>query len=304
MPHNSRAHPIARSNDDKPRSAPITDHCPAPAAVLAQDTAPQFSRLVQLKSGTDAPCVFIAAGIGGDVMDLSVLVKSMSCCCTIYGFDTKEINETASLPNTIDGIANDYIESLHIVQSRGPYYLVGYSFGGLIMMEVARCLLAAGEVIALLVFLDTYPHQRFLPLKFWFAGVRRIANKHALVLMRLPAREVISYLWLRLRRFVEQIRARYLDASQERSAGGDRETLAFLRYRPRYYPGKIIFLGAEIPTGFVPADPIAIWSNLAESLEVHTIPGDHIGMTTTHTESLATELSLCIRRALIVSDRK
>jgi hypothetical protein len=59
------------------------------------------------------------------------------------------------------------------------------------------------------------------------------------------------------------------------------------RYQPRFYPGEIRFVRAEISTGF-PADAAAVWAPLARKIEVSTVPGDHLGIIATHYENLAT----------------
>jgi len=45
------------------------------------------------------------------------------------------------------------------VQPHGPYHLAGHSFGGLVALEMAHQLRAAGEQVALLAILDSYPPQ-------------------------------------------------------------------------------------------------------------------------------------------------
>jgi hypothetical protein len=65
---------------------------------------------------------------------------------------------------------------------------------------------------------------------------------------------------------------------------------ALSRYRPRFYKGTIKFVRAEVATDY-PDDPTAIWSNLAESFQVETVPGDHLGILGTHFESLALVVS-------------
>jgi thioesterase domain-containing protein len=42
-------------------------------------------------------------------------------------------------------------------QPLGPYILIGYSFGGLIALEMAQRLTEEGKQVALLTFVDTYP---------------------------------------------------------------------------------------------------------------------------------------------------
>jgi thioesterase domain-containing protein len=74
------------------------------------------------------------------------------------------------------------------------------------------------------------------------------------------------------------------------------DRLALERYRPRFYPGKINFVRAEIVTDF-PANPAAVWSGLARRFEVESVPGDHLGIMTTNFEALASVLSRYLGRA-------
>jgi hypothetical protein len=69
------------------------------------------------------------------------------------------------------------------------------------------------------------------------------------------------------------------------------------RYQPRFYPGRIRFVRAAIPTDF-PADPSAVWGHLAGKFEVETVPGDHLGIMTTHYEQLAGAISRYAEEAL------
>ena len=71
---------------------------------------------------------------------------------------------------------------------------------------------------------------------------------------------------------------------------------ALKRYRPHYYSGKIKFVRAEISSDF-PDDPVAVWANLAAEFEVETVPGDHLGILTTHFESLGSVLSRYLQEA-------
>ena len=72
---------------------------------------------------------------------------------------------------------------------------------------------------------------------------------------------------------------------------------ALTRYRPRFYAGKIRFVRAAIPTDF-PADPAAVWGHLANEFEVETVPGDHLGIMSTHHEKLAAAVSRYVQEAL------
>jgi hypothetical protein len=71
---------------------------------------------------------------------------------------------------------------------------------------------------------------------------------------------------------------------------------ALRRYKPRFYPGKIKFVRAQILTDF-PADPVGVWAGLAQEFGVETVPGDHLGMIGTYPESLGAVMSDHLRNA-------
>jgi hypothetical protein len=77
----------------------------------------------------------------------------------------------------------------------------------------------------------------------------------------------------------------------------DAAYLALTRYQPKFYRGKIRFVRAEVTTEF-PDDPVAVWGKLAEEFEVETVPGDHLGIMTTHFDSLASVISRFVKEAL------
>lgn len=72
--------------------------------------------------------------------------------------------------------------------------------------------------------------------------------------------------------------------------------VALRHYRPRFYPGRLKFVKAEISTYF-PDNPTPVWAHLAEEFEVETMPGDHMGMLTTHCEDLGALLSRYLSEA-------
>jgi pimeloyl-ACP methyl ester carboxylesterase len=56
-------------------------------------------------------------------------------------------------------MATRYLRVLRKVQPSGPYFLGGYSMGGIVAYEMARRLLAEGDKVGLLALLDTYSGQ-------------------------------------------------------------------------------------------------------------------------------------------------
>ena len=77
----------------------------------------------------------------------------------------------------------------------------------------------------------------------------------------------------------------------------DRNYGAFRRYRPRFYPGKIKFVRAEV-SSFQPSNPIDVWGNLVGEMEVEEVPGDHLEIVDRHYQSLSPVLSRYLEGAL------
>jgi len=248
------------------------------AALLEQPAVPRVPPLVQLKGGSGAPPVFIAHGLGGSAMDFFQIVKHIRTPHAIHGLQAKGIDGVDEPLDRIEDMARYSLAAIKQLQPHGPYYLVGFSLGGLVTMEMAQQLIANGEKVGLLAMLDSYPHVSQLSM-----GQR--------------ARLSIRQTWRRLAARLEWlgVKAPYQTVVEVPSTPSvqrfrDASFLALERYQPRFYPGKISFARAAIATDF-PADPAAVWSHLALRFELQTVPGDHVGIMTTHFESLASVIS-------------
>jgi thioesterase domain-containing protein/acyl carrier protein len=254
------------------------------AALLEQPTTPRVPPLVQLKSGSGQPPVFIAHGLGGSVMDFYQIVKHIQTPHAIHGMQAKGIDGVEEPFDRIEDMARYSLDAVRQLQPHGPYLLIGFSLGGLVTLEMAQQLIAEGETIGLLAMLDSYPHvsrltrgqrARLSTRQTW----RRVARKLQWLGVSPPYQTTVE-----------------VSPSPALQHFRDISYLALERYQPRFYPGKINFVRAAIPTDF-PADPVAVWSNLAQELELNTVPGDHLGIMTTHFESLASVISGYLREA-------
>ena len=273
------------------------------AAVLEQPAAPRFPPLIQLKAGTEGPPIFIAHGMGGNVMDFFQIVKHIRTEHPIYGMQARGIEGLDEPLARIEDMAQFFLDPIRGVQPHGPYLLIGYSLGGLVALEIAQRLSDAGEKVGLLVMLESYPHKRYLSAGKRLRLIARRAKRHAAILIGLPWRDALSYVVHPAERLVYIPRTR-ANARDQQPNGiwftpavlrmRDRAYLALRRYRPRYYPGKIKFVKAETVSDF-PDDPAAVWAKLAEEFEIETLPGDHLGIINTHYERLAEALSRYLR---------
>jgi thioesterase domain-containing protein len=206
----------------------------------------------------------------------------------------------------IEDLAEYHIDAIREVQPHGPYFLIGYSLGGLVVLEMAQRLTEAGEKIALLVLLETYPHARYLSTIERARLATRITRNRASTVRRLPIRDALSYLIRPSTRGLSAARTSNANSADKVSAGvfvtptmqhaRDNAYTALTRYRPRFYSGAIKFVRAETVTDF-PEEPAVVWSGLAGRFQVETVPGDHLGILGTHFETLASVISRYIQEA-------
>ncbi|NUQ61200.1 MAG: SDR family NAD(P)-dependent oxidoreductase [Pirellulales bacterium] len=126
----------------------------AEAASSARAAASDWTPLVLLQRGGDMPPLFCVHPIGGDIRCYVDLARSLSGDRPVYALRGRGIEGTLDPHGSVDELAGDFLGSIREIQPRGPYYLAGWSTGGIYAYEMARRLHARGELGGL-VFLDT-----------------------------------------------------------------------------------------------------------------------------------------------------
>lgn len=262
----------------------------AQAALLQQRSTPELSPLIMLKSGERDSSLFIAPGLGGGPAEFFQLVKYVRTTKTVFGLQPRGIEGFDRPCESIEDMAEFYLNAILKYQPRGPYYLAGYSLGGLVALEMARTLKAKGQDIGLLLMMDSYPDIQFLSRRQRFGlsvqrmiqrGLNFVRPKGTRIrLGGLPSQDAIST-------FAPAF-DRVRDAAFK----------ALRQYKPRFYSGAVKFIRAAEVTEF-PANPSAAWSGLLGKIEVETAPGDHLAMLTNHYESLASLLNRYLEEAAV-----
>jgi acetoacetyl-CoA synthetase len=286
------------------------------ARVLEQPTLPRFSPFVLMKAGDKMPPVIIVHGLAGSVQFFE-LARHMDIPNPIYGIQAKGVDGMEEPLDCVEDMAAFYLESIKEFQPHGPYMLIGYSFGGLVALEMAQGMHEAGESIALLALVDAYYHQSNLAWGQYLRLIARRGRRHISELRKRSTRSAISYLVRgfehRLQVLVGWVKRRLgisgKDKGGDPPAGGSRLSFAqtiprvkekayeaFGRYEPRAYPGKIEFVKGQDDLYF-PADPAAVWAQLAAEFEFETVPGGHLDMVTGDFLSLAAVLTRLVNEA-------
>jgi thioesterase domain-containing protein/acyl carrier protein len=124
--------------------------------------------LVPLVSQGDGHPLYLVHPAGGNVMCYADLARALCNGQPIYGLQAIGIDGNESPLRSVEAMAERYLLELRDAQPQGPYFLAGWSFGGLVAYEMAHRLRCAGEAVALLALLDasasprgTYPVDDF-----------------------------------------------------------------------------------------------------------------------------------------------
>ncbi|HTD87909.1 MAG TPA: alpha/beta fold hydrolase, partial [Candidatus Binatia bacterium] len=200
---------------------------------------------------------------------------------------------------TVEEMAVRYAKDLCAFQSKGPYYLGGYCFGGYVAYEMARYLENQGEQVGLLLLIDSAaPNSDYERVPWWrpaFYPRFTLNSTHWLVdFFALGARERRDFVqrkWGAVKRKARTLFANgsqpdvgfileeYIDTTQfpEHELELWRMHLtAGATYVPKPYGGRVTLLRTRGQPFFCSFDPQYGWGNLAlAGLEVRIVPGAH-----------------------------
>ncbi|PEY73224.1 non-ribosomal peptide synthetase [Bacillus thuringiensis] len=122
---------------------------------LDMDNLNKSRTLIPLKTEGSRPPFFCMHPGTGDVICYVHLVRALHPDQPFYGLQAPGFEDEQVPLSRIPKMASLYIKSIQEVQPKGPYYLGGWSFGGLVAYEVGRQLQELGEEVAFIGMFDT-----------------------------------------------------------------------------------------------------------------------------------------------------
>jgi thioesterase domain-containing protein/acyl carrier protein len=254
------------------------------------------SPIVPMETSGSKPALFLIHGVGGKVVVFENLAKGFSSDQPIYAIQSQA--QTGPALRRVEDIAAYYIREMRRHQPEGPYSFIGYSFGGIVALEIAQQLHAMGEQVGLVGLLDTwhpgYSMGWLLRAKRWTQYVRKTFTgpykvRYLRSLLRQKYWQIRYLLHIASRKNVPQSFARVLDAN----------SLAARNYTPRPYPGRVVLFKAAADQADPRLDAQMGWGGLAtEGLEVHEVPGTHLDLfQPIGAAVLAQQIEGCLERA-------
>jgi amino acid adenylation domain-containing protein len=100
--------------------------------------------------------------VHGDSSNLS-LARYFGSDQPVYGFTHQGQDGSPARYASVEAIAGRYLEELYSVQPEGPYFLGGYSFGGLVAFDMAQQIRRDGHQVSLLFMLEPTSLDKIAP---------------------------------------------------------------------------------------------------------------------------------------------
>ncbi len=208
--------------------------------------SPAWTTIVPIQPRGSLPPLFCVAGVGGNPMNLRHLAAALGDDQPFYGLQFRGVDGQHEPHRTVRAMAEEFLADVRQVQPEGPYFLGGYSAGGLCAYEMAQLLRERGETVGQVVFFDTL--SPLLP--EWTLMERvdaHIQNYRRQGLLYLPNR-VVARLREELQRLGRAIRARLAQNNRfkyRHDAVWSAAEEAIRTYVPESYPGDVLLVRAD-----------------------------------------------------------
>jgi amino acid adenylation domain-containing protein len=273
------------------------------AQIIRTGVSPNWSPVVSLKPGENRSPLFCVHPLGGNLFDYHTLSKVLDIHRPIYGLQPRGIDGKQQPLERIEDMASYFIQSIKTIQSQGPYFLTGYSFGGIVAFDIARQLTEQGEKIAFLGLVDIrcpVIAELATPFREWI----KIQLDR---MQKMTLKQQFNYIYEKLSNpksqvYRDEVVATLSDLdifTPELVKVLDCNVQAAKEYQPQIFAGKATLFWSEHQNWYIKKHPTLGWGDLvADGLDIQQIPGDHVTlMQEPHVRVLAEKLKSSIQEA-------
>lgn len=266
---------------DRPQAPPVSIGVMRSAA-SAPERETESPIIQPIRPGGDIPPLFCIHGGDGRAVFYQDMAGNMPAGRPVIAIEAPSLGAPEmENPVSVEETARRYVDLMRLYQAEGPYLLVGYSFGGLLVYEIARALIDGGEHVGFAGMVDTVnpvvPRPR-CSFGGWLRNAwtsRRPADPIGRIVKRV-AEGMFSD-----RRERAELRAAhrcvhsepYSDTRRLQVRVAHEESLAF--YKPRPVDCHLVLFKAQTEDERFDLPPDFGWSRLVRSLEIVKVPGDH-----------------------------
>jgi thioesterase domain-containing protein len=256
------------------------------AAPKEDEAVAPWSSLVEIQPNGSKPPLFCIHPLGGEILCYRNLALHLGSEQPVYGLQPQGLDGKLPLLTRVEDMAAHYIKEIQTIQPNGPYFLVGYSFGGTVAFEMAQQLSKQGQEIAILAMLDTCRPGYSTRLPFWKRVFVHLDNllrigpaylKKKLVGWREWGTYHLKY------KYKHHLGAvlHHLPETDKHLNVIDANVEAANEYILQVYPGQMILLRTEDKNRAeavgVQYDPQFGWGDvISGGIDVHYVPGSHL----------------------------
>ena len=237
----------------------------------------------------------------------------------VYGIqDMAVVDESNGKIKPLEEVASTYIAAIKEIQPDGPYFIGGYSFGGIAAFEMAQQLRAMQQEVALLAIFDSHPpthaedvtdDETTLLAIIASEWLRESSNKKVQEiydeLLPLTSEEQLQYVLSLVRQANVELLSMDVRWVRQQVLLFKSKMQTALGYKARPYPGRITLFRAnqvdQLDQNKVFAENLyeVGWQEVTTlPLETHLVPGYHNTiMNNPSVETLAQRLQDCLDRA-------
>jgi thioesterase domain-containing protein len=238
------------------------------------------------REGTEPP-LFIVHGAYADIMFGREIVRDLKSSRPIYGLQPPPLDGRHKLPRTMEAIASGYLAEVRKAQPKGPYFLAGYSFGGMAALEMAQQLTQSGETVAFLGLIDSSLGGRYEIFGEDAASritrhLRQMGSNSPLAYVSNRVRKTFAYNYTTAARAMRQlpnvlrlITGRPIPYKKRAECYQHIFVSASRSYRAKTYAGTIVILSAQGRSEWHRAR----WNSIAQGgLTIYEVPANHFDM--------------------------
>jgi len=250
--------------------------------------------LVPVRTEGSLMPLFVIHGWFGIVFPRKSFVDGLNSEQPLYFIQAIGYMGEASPPDSVEAMAARYLETMRLVQPTGALNIASFCAGGMIAVEIARQLTAAGQPPANLVLIDppvpyTIRHQHLPhPLLIGAYRVRAWGRRVCELLGLCSDKKVIR----KLAEFSKRDPAALSYRPEIVRAAWARLKDAFIRYRPASFSGRTYMFVSQYRVENAEVD--LVWRKILPNMTLQIIGDTHSDLLNTNAGETARRLQLIL----------
>jgi len=246
-----------------------------------------WKSLVMIRRGGKKPPLYVIHGIGLNVLFFQQALKHLDSDQPVFALQAKGLDGVPRPSQTLEEIAADYNREILQHNPDGPYALSGYSYGGIVAIEMAKQLKGMGKEVLFVGLFDTYTNKAAAQLleenrwKIFQYKIKKVLSIPVLFAKnpRLYTRDKYLYArgeWYKLFKRAFPNKQLFNDPPQHAALLQKQYLAAIKAYALSPYEGSITLFKSAVKTLYIPYFETNGWEPyVLGDIRIIEIPGNH-----------------------------